>query len=52
MPVTQGSSLLDQVLQNERLMRRAHQANNNINCPNANALRDILADYVEGMVNN
>ena len=42
----------DTVLRNERFMRRAQQANNNVNCPNANALRDILADYVERMVNN
>ena len=33
-------------------MRRAHQASNKVNCPNTNALRDILADYVERMVNN
>ena len=45
-------NVLDQVLRNERLMRRAQQANNNVNCPNANALRDILADYVARMVNN
>ena len=45
-------NVLDQVLRNERLMRRAQQANNNVNCPNGNALRDILADYVERMVNN
>ena len=45
-------NVLDQVLRNERLMRRAQQANNNVNCPNVNAVRDILADYVERMVNN
>ena len=31
-------NVFDQVLQNERLMRRAQQANNNAHCPNANAL--------------
>ena len=30
-------NVFDQVLRNERLMRRAQQANNNANCPNANA---------------
>ena len=44
--------VLDQVLQSERLMWRAEQANNNVNCPNANTLRGILVDYVEMMVNN
>ena len=45
-------NVLDQVLRNERLMRRAQPANNNVNCPNTNALRDILADCVDRMVNN
>ena len=45
-------NVLDQILRNERLMRRAQPANSNVNCPNANALRDIPADYVERMVNN
>ena len=31
-------NVFDQVLQNERLMQRAQQANNNAHCPNANAL--------------
>ena len=33
-----GDNVLDQVLRNERLMRRA-QANNNVNCPSPNALK-------------
>ena len=45
-------NVLDQVSRNERLIRRAQQTNNNVNCTNANALRDILADYAERMVNN
>ena len=45
-------NVLDQVLRNERLMRRAQPTNNNVNCSNANALRDILADCVDRMVNN
>ena len=47
-----GDNVLDQVLRNERLMRRAQPANNNVNCPNTNALRYILADCVDRMVNN
>ena len=45
-------NVLDQVLRNETLLRRAQQANNNVNCPNANAFRDILPDYVERMANS
>ena len=44
-------NVLGQVLRNARLMRKAQQANNNVSCPNANVLRDILADYVEKTVN-
>ena len=44
-------NVLDQVLRNARLMRKAQQANNNVSCPNANVLRDILADFVEKTVN-
>ena len=36
----------------EMKMQKTEQANNNVNSPNANALRDILADYVERMVSN
>ena len=42
-------NVLDQVLPNERLMRRA-QANSNVNCPSANCPQDILADYVDRMI--
>ena len=45
-------NVLDQVLRNEKLMRRAQQTNNDVNCPSANALRDILTDYLERMINS
>ena len=40
--------VLENVLINERLMRGGH--NNNQNCPDADALRDVLAEYMFGNI--
>ena len=40
--------VLEKVLINERLMRGGH--NNNQNCPDADALRDVIAEYMLGYI--
>ena len=42
----EDDEVLENVLINERLMRGGH--NNNQNCPDADALRDVLAEYMFG----
>ena len=43
-----NDKFLENVLINERLLRGGH--NNNQNCPDADALREVLAEYMFGNI--